>query len=148
MVFNRLAILAIIGVILSGAIVVADPQIGGCVSGTDRFVTEKQSCDYSANMRCVDPAAGQCADWSETASGTQKKWTTNLPVGTCTKDEGTSGSVPSCWHCFDDESFVDSEYCAYGKKYNNLADCEAGRNGVDAWGFSSGICTKTTFDTK
>lgn len=146
--FKRLAVLAVIGVILSGAIVVADPEMGGCVSGTDRFVTEQQSCDYSANLRCVDPAAGECADWADPPTGTQKKWTSNIPVGTCTQDNGTSGSVPSCWHCFNNEEFVDSEYCAYGKKYDNLADCQAGLRGTVAWGYHSGICTKTTFDTK
>ncbi len=148
MVRTRLAVLALVGVIFGGAVVVADPQMGACVSGLERFVSEQQSCDDSAGLRCVDPAPMQCAEWADPPTGTQKKWTSNPIVGTCKADKGSEGAVPSCWYCYNDGEFADGEYCAYGFKFKNLTDCNNDEDGVDAWGFHSGICTKTTYDSK
>lgn len=148
MAFNRLVMLTMVVVTLSGAVVAADSLLGTCVSTLPMQENAQKSCDDSAGLRCTTPAANQCAAWASPPSGTQKKWTSNLLVGTCKTDLGSEGAVPSCWTCLSNAEFTDYEYCASGKKYNNLDDCQNDVNGVDAWAYSAGICTKTTYEGK
>jgi hypothetical protein len=109
-------------------------MMGSCVSGGPD-TTEPGRCDKSAGTKCQDLTAGECAAWSA-GRPSQKVWLNNRTVGTCTKKNCNQED-----YC---ETCPNGTYCANGKKFRTVDDCNSRLNPIcEIWGYSPDVCERT-----
>lgn len=127
--------LLVVAIFVGARTVWSFPGLGKCRLFPPVTVQDNQCVQSNPTTYCLSDATYTCLPWCSGCSS-YKKWLAMVPNSYCQPSPDPHGGY-TCQEC----TSPDAMYCAWGKKYATLANCNANTNAISQiWGYRSDIC--------